>query len=174
MKDSTMELFQNRTESVFNSRLTAITRSNLPLPVRWLLNNNLIKGDVLDYGCGKCRYVNEKYLRGSKIKSVTNYDPNYELMPIDAPTGFDTILCTYVLNVLDEKHEIGILDDIQQRLNKYGVAFISVRNDEPKNEWGFSSIGTFQRQVVLPYLFLLRSISAYRIYVMTENMRLPN
>ena len=39
------------------SRLTAISRKNLSVPVRWLKKSGLLKGRMLDYGCGPGSYI---------------------------------------------------------------------------------------------------------------------
>ena len=50
-----------------NSHKTAIKRNKLSAPMRYLSENNLLKGDLLDYGCG----------RGddADLLSMDKYDP---------------------------------------------------------------------------------------------------
>lgn len=148
-----------------NSHLTAISRTNLPVPVRWLLGQGMIHGDVLDYGCGKCQTLNETWSKSPGIQKIHSYDPHYQ--PVMPEGLFDVILCTYVLCTVKEEDQNYILWDIQRRLKGNGVGFISVRNDEPKQGWGYSSRNTFQRQVILSFLYQLRETSQYRIYLLT-------
>lgn len=156
------------------SHLTAIARKNLPLPVNWLLHNGFLTGHILDYGCGKCAQLNWKLIAGSKcVESVTNYDPYYAPNGLKdgspSPDGkYDVILCIYVLCALPAKEDYKILKDIQSRLRKGGVAYIVVRNDEPRGGYGVSAKGTFQRQVTLPYLFRLRKTTTYSIYLLSN------
>jgi len=139
---------------------------------------------VLDYGCGKCAELNNRILRnwGSgtfypEIKSVTNYDPHYAPEPPIQPNNlgegwYHVILCTYVLCTLPESEEKPILKAIQKLLRPNGVAYITVRADEPRQGYGHSRRGTFQRRVLLPYLYELRTTRQYRIYLLTSSTSL--
>lgn len=149
------------------SHLTAIARSNLPTPTRWLIKQGYIGGDVLDYGCGRCAELNNRLLGGLKdVKSVFNYDPYYA-PKIPAHSQFDRIICNYVLCVVPEKEEKKILHAIQRMLKNGGAAFISVRNDTPKQGYGFSSRKTFQRKVELN-LTLFKKTREYRMYLLNK------
>lgn len=153
------------------SYLTAITRKDLPNPVKWLLANQLIHGNVLDYGCGKCKELNNyHFARQSEVKHIDSYDPYYSPDDIIRPHGgegwYDVVLCTYVLCTLPEKDEKKVLKDIKPLLRPNGVAYITVRNDEPKQGWGESSRGTYQRNVELPSLYLFKQCCQYKIYLM--------
>ena len=157
-----------------NSHLTAINRKALPVPIRWLLAQRMIHGHVLDYGCGKCEPINNVvFPKYPQIKSITNFDPYYApIQPVQpnylGEGWYDTILCTYVLCTLPKTDEKRILQGIQKLLRPNGVAYITVRNDEPKGGYGQSSRGTFQRKVEIPYLFELRKCHQYRIYLLTR------
>lgn len=98
---------------------TAIARKTLSVPARRLRDADLVKGRVLDYGCGRGR--DAKALRCDK------YDPHYA--PIRPRGKFDTILCSYVLNVLDTPERSKVLADIRKLLKKDGIAYITVRRD---------------------------------------------
>jgi len=94
-------------------------------------------GRCLDYGCGRGRDADTYVLEG--------YDPAWRPQ---RPTGtFDTILCTYVLNVVDEVVQEAILDDLKGLLSPGGKAYISVRRDLPRE--GKQGRGCWQRFVVL-------------------------
>lgn len=148
-----------------NSHLTAISRKSPPVPVRWLLSQNILHGNILDYGCGKCKDLNEIWIGMPGYRFVYSYDPHYQP---NMPKGkFDAILCTYVLCAVKEKEQNFILWDIQRRLNENGIGFISVRNDTPKQGYGVSARDTYQRKVVLDFLYQLRETSQYRIYLLT-------
>jgi len=98
---------------------TAIARKTLSVPARRLREANLVKGRVLDYGCGKGQ--DAKGLRCDK------YDPHYA--PSKPRGKYDTILCSYVLNVLDTPERAKVLADIRKLLKKGGRAYITVRRD---------------------------------------------
>jgi hypothetical protein len=157
-----------------NSQLTAITRAALPVPVRWMLSQGMVHGHVLDYGCGKCKHLNDTLLATMPlVKSVTSYDPFYHPKLDTSQRGkWDVVLCTYVLCTLPIEEERKILKTIQSLLLPNGVAYISVRNDEPVNGYGVSSKGTFQRKVEIPYLYALRKHSQYKIYLLTSSSEL--
>lgn len=154
-----------------NSHLTAISRKALPVPVRWLLAQGMIHGHVLDYGCGKCAEINATVLNTAPgVGSVTSYDPYYEPDAINLSNKlqWDVILCTYVLCTLPEKKETSILRTIQTLLAPNGVAYVSVRCDKPRGGYGKNTKGTFQREVIMPFLYELRKTSQYRIYLLTK------
>lgn len=113
---------------------TAIARAKPSAPARWAEARGYLIGRVLDYGCG----------RGADVEAfgLVAYDPHWApLRPVGA---FDTVLCTYVLNVVDASTQREILADIASLLKPKGVAWISVRRDIPRQ-------GTdTQRWVVLP------------------------
>lgn len=74
---------------------TALHRKGPSAPLLLLLEQHAVIGRVLDYGCGHGADV--EYLKSLSFPAV-GYDPKWA--PV-LPTGrFDTVLCTYVLNVL--------------------------------------------------------------------------
>ena len=153
-----------------NSHRTAIARKSLPAPTRWLISKGLITGHVLDFGCGKCKPLNDAILtKLPNVKSVTSYDPHWEPDTCMIPYFYDVVLCTYVLCTLPEEAVSNILYRIQLALRPTGVAYITVRNDEPKNGYGISSLGTYQRRVVLDYLLEKRKCALYRTYMLTSS-----
>jgi len=147
-----------------NSYLTAITRTKLSAPSKYLLNNNMIIGNVLDYGCGKGFDV--KFLKCYGI-DVCGYDPYY--FP-DKPIGkYDTIICNYVINVVEKDKEANIINEISDLLSNNGVAYIAVRRDV-KNE-GYRKHGsgiTYQRNVNLNLDKLVEN-NNYCIYIMRKS-----
>jgi 2-polyprenyl-3-methyl-5-hydroxy-6-metoxy-1,4-benzoquinol methylase len=124
------------------SHLTAITRKKLSQPTRYLLDNNLLDGRILDFGCGKgfdTDFLTEKGF------DITGYDPYFRP---EKPTGqFNTIICNYVLNVLSENEANKVIDEIKSLLVHGGFAYITVRRDI--NKEGHTKRGTFQRIVKL-------------------------
>lgn len=133
---------------------TAIGRKTPPEPLRWLKRRDLIKGRALDYGSGRgCWY------------DMECYDPYWKP---EYPNGkFDTIVCNYVLNVVDDKTQEEIIRNIRGLMKPGGTAYISVRRDLPTG--GRSGRGTYQRYVVLPYESVSKNSTReiYRISNMT-------
>jgi len=118
------------------SKFTAIKRNKLSAPMKWLKENSLLVGRVLDFGCG--RGFDAQFL------SLEAYDPHWGF---DLPTGkFDTITCIYVLNVVDEFTQWGILAQIKGLLSLGGKAYVAVRRDIKENTQGR---GCIQRVVKL-------------------------
>ena len=79
-------------EKINHPYLTAIRRSDLSVPVRYLLSHDLLKGRILDFGCGFGYDTDELKRRGYDI---IGYDYYYRT---EYPDGkFDTIFCVYVL-----------------------------------------------------------------------------
>lgn len=142
------------TRDVLNSHRTAIGRSRVSAPVRYLLERNLIRGLTLDYGCG--RGFDTDYLDHDA------WDPYWR--PGALTRAYDTILCSYVLNTLIKKHESGILAHIKGLLAKKGVAYITVRRNV---RTGYTSKGTHQRNVILDLPVVTKN-SDYAIYSLTS------
>ena len=138
-----------------NSHKTAIYRNAPSVPMRILHDRGLLVGRMLDYGCGRGFDAN--------FFGMESYDPYYAP---DMPEGeFDTITCNYVFNVLEEKHEQALLSNIKDKLKKNGVAYISVYRDIRK--YGFTSKGTFQRDVILDLPVLIET-RFFCIYVLKK------
>lgn len=98
---------------------TAIARKTLSAPVKALRAD--LAGRVLDYGCG----------RGSDARELgcESFDPHYQ--PVMPSGVFDTIICNYVLNVIEsDKERRSVLCDIAARLRPSGIAYITVRADK--------------------------------------------
>ena len=144
-----------------NPHLTAKDRTAISFPTRWLKQNNLLKGEILDFGCGFGFDTDEFQKEGFDIVGYDNYyRPDY-------PTKrFDTIICNYVLNVLEPKDQAEVLMEVSELLKPTGTAYFTVRRDL-KNE-GFRihyvhKQPTYQCNVVLPYnsVFLNENCEIY-------------
>lgn len=98
---------------------TAISRARMSAPARHLRELGLIRGRVLDYGCG--RGVDARELVCAK------WDPHWS--PVMPEGLFDTVLCTYVLNVVKKDEEEAILGSLRRKLAPGGRAYVSVRRD---------------------------------------------
>lgn len=131
------------------SHLTAKERKYISFPCKILLDKNLIVGKTLDFGCGFGKDVEVLKMKGY---DVSGYDPHY--FPINLEDDYDTIICFYVLNVLESEEQINVLMDISERLKIGGKAYFAVRRDVKYQ--GFRThklhqIQTFQTNVKLPF-----------------------
>lgn len=104
---------------------TAIKRSKPSAPLSYLLSEGLLSGDLLDYGCG--RGDDLRFLQRNNY-AADGYDPHWGPLKLRSKV-YDTILCTYVLNVLPEKEMRAVIKDIGSRLTPGGTAFLTVRRD---------------------------------------------
>lgn len=106
------------------SHLTAKERDRLSFPARIIKDKSLIKGEVLDFGCGLGSDVELLIEKGFK---VDGYDKHY--FPEYPKKKFDTILCFYVLNVLLPEEQTKVLIEISRLLKPSGSAYFAVRRD---------------------------------------------
>ncbi|MBN1936668.1 MAG: HIT domain-containing protein [Anaerolineae bacterium] len=138
-----------------NSHLTVKERRRVSFPARHLFNQYLIRGRVLDFGSGLGADVD--FLR-QKGFDITSYDPHYAP---DPPQGkFDTIICTYVLNILLPEEQAHVLMAVAELLKPEGKAYFTVRRDIQQD--GFRthvkhSVSVYQCNVKLPYRSFLRT-----------------
>ena len=148
-----------------NSKKTAITRTKLSAPMRYLLDNGFFprggaRLDCLDYGCGKGF--------DADFCGLAKYDPHFfpDKMLLQSKS-WDIVVCNYVLNVIpDLTSRTAVIWDIQNTLVDDGVAYISIRNDK-RNLNGETKIGTWQGFTPLN-LPVVHKTSSYIIYKLTK------
>lgn len=131
------------------SHLTAIERNYLSFPAQLLLNQNLLQGKILDFGCG---FGNDVKILHQKGFDITGYDPYY--FPEYPENKFDTIICFYVLNVLFPEEQTNVLMEISHLLKPGGKAYYAVRRDIKKEgfrEHYVHKKPTYQCIVKLPF-----------------------
>jgi diadenosine tetraphosphate (Ap4A) HIT family hydrolase len=107
-----------------NSHLTANERESLSFPAKILLNQNLLIGDVLDFGCGFGSDI--KMLKEQGL-NIDGYDKYY--FPLYPNKKFDTIICFYVLDILLPEEQASILMELSQLVKPTGKVYIAVRRD---------------------------------------------
>lgn len=147
------------TDHFNKSHYTAIQRTHLSSPARYLLEQNLLKGRILDYGCGRGDLVAFAYREG-----MHQYDPYWCATPLKKE-DFDTVYCGYVLNVLPKEEWPGLLVKIYEFLRKDGKGYVAVRRDIKKE--GRTRTGTYQYNVHLSYPLLVENRS-FAIYTLTK------
>ena len=106
------------------SHLTAKERTYLSFPAKYLLKQNLLKGKILDFGCG---FGNDVKLLKKKGFNIIGYDPHY--FPQYPQERFDTIICFYVLNVLFAEVQSRVIMEVASLLKPGGRAYFAVRRD---------------------------------------------
>jgi len=150
--------------------LTAIKRTAMSAPTRYLLEHKLLKGKILDFGCGYGFDTDQLTKQG--YDSV-GYD--YYYRP-DYPNGkFDTIICNYVLNVLEPYAQAEVLMNVTNLLSPKGTAYFTVRRDLKEEGFRLHAIHkqyTYQCNVKLPYKSLVANKS-YELYQYNHFNKLP-
>ena len=157
-------------EIINHPYLTAIKRTDLSVPVRYLLQHDLLKGRILDFGCGFGYDTDELKRRGYDI---TGYD--YYYRP-EYPEGkFDTIFCVYVLNVLEPYAQAEVMMNVSNLLSPKGTAYFAVRRDLKEEGFRLHAIYreyTYQCNVRLPFVSLECNPS-YELYQYNHFNKLP-
>ena len=100
----------------------APARDKLSKTSRVLIDNELIQGRVLDYGCGKGFDADSQ--------GWSAYDPHYRQT---YPTGqFNTIIVNHVANILTSRSRTELYSSVNELLADGGIAYISVARNIPK------------------------------------------
>jgi diadenosine tetraphosphate (Ap4A) HIT family hydrolase len=131
------------------SHLTAIERTYLSFPAKYLLENKLLKGEILDFGCG---FGNDVKLLTEKNFKIIGYDPFY--FPNYPEQKFNTIICFYVLNVLFSDVQASVFMEVSHLLKPGGKAYFAVRRDLKKEgfrEHYIHKKPTYQCLIKLPF-----------------------
>lgn len=132
-----------------NPHLTAIERTSMSFPTRWLKQNNLLKGEILDFGCGFGIDSEQLKEHGFEIVGYDNYyRPEYP------EKRFETIICNYVLNVLEPNEQAEVLMSVSELLKPTGKAYFAVRRDLKSEGFRTHYVHkqpTYQSNVILPY-----------------------
>lgn len=100
---------------------TAKDRKSPSLPLKLLLHKDLLKGEILDYGCGKG--FDADYIKCDK------YDPYY--FPSYPVKLYDTIICIFVVNIIENDDDRNnVIKNIQNLLKNDGIAYICTHSDK--------------------------------------------
>jgi len=117
-----------------------------------LANQDKLKGRVLDYGCGRGK--------DADTYGMEKYDPYF--FPALPDGKFNTILCSYVLNVVSKQDEKRVIRKVLSLLEPGGCAYFTVRRDVKED--GITSKGTYQRDVVLNFKSVAKKNGKFEIY----------
>lgn len=169
-------------ELKFNPAVTAIGRTKLSAPIAWLIGHHYLRSGqskILDYGCGYGSDVRllRDWNKGCPVIGYDKYHKDYNIslgFSCEGNFYFDVVLCTYVLNVVDEKEQLDIIHNMWQHTLADGHLYISVRRDIADGTTIFKhSDGSFhlQRFVLLDekYFRCINSNSKFAIYHASEN-----
>lgn len=138
-----------------NPHLTAIKRDSLSFPTRWLKGKNLLYGEILDFGCGFGFDTDDLQKQGYNIVGYDNY-----YRPGFPKKRFDTIICNYVLNVLEPEEQAEVLMSVSELLKPTGRAYFAVRRDLKTEGFRIHYIykkSTYQCNVLLPYKSIFKN-----------------
>lgn len=137
------------------SHLTAKDRSSLSFPSKKVKEMGLLQGDILDFGCGFGKDVELLCQQGF---AVEGYDKHYQ--PKYPDKNYDTIICFYVLNVLQPEEQSKVLMEISALLKATGKAYFAVRRDLVYEGFRIHKIHqkpTYQTNVILPFKSIFRN-----------------
>lgn len=140
-----------------NPHLTAIERTSMSFPTRLLKERKLLIGDILDFGCGFGFDTDDLQKSGYNIVGYDNY-----YRPELPKKRFDTIICNYVLNVLEPNEQAEVLMSVSELLKPTGKAYFAVRRDLKSEGFRTHYVHkqpTYQSNVILPYKSLFQNES---------------
>jgi 2-polyprenyl-3-methyl-5-hydroxy-6-metoxy-1,4-benzoquinol methylase len=132
----------------------AVRRKTVSKTARFLDEHRLLRGRVLDYGCG--------FGFDADHFGWEAYDPHYRQK---LPEGlFDTIVCNHVANMLTRESRLKLFQALQALLAPQGKAYVSVSRKVPRSG-KIALRKRIQNYVVLtlPSLFRDGELGIYRL-----------
>jgi hypothetical protein len=143
-----------------NSHLTAAKRIGASVPLKVLLKKSLILRiqSILDFGCGRCADVEWLLNNGYNAKG---FDPYWSPLKKPLQYKYDIILCTYVLNIVDNDTRLAIIKQLKRMTKTSGKIYITVRRDFKKDHTTVD--GVHQYLVKLPFP-IVKENTQYCIY----------
>ena len=101
----------------------AVKRQTVSFGADWLVDQGLVKGHVLDYGCG--------FGFDADHFGWNAFDPYYRQQMPEGP--FDTIICNHVLNMLTRASRLAAIEDIRTLLKATGIVWLIVPRNIPRS-----------------------------------------
>jgi diadenosine tetraphosphate (Ap4A) HIT family hydrolase len=138
-----------------HSHLTAKDRDSISFPAKFLMTRNLLKGEILDFGCGFGKDIEVLKNKGYNIQG---YDKFHK--PTYPKKKFDSIICLYVLNVLMPEEQAKVLIELSRLIKPTGKVYFAVRRDLKYEGFRTHKIHkkpTFQCNVKLPFNSILKN-----------------
>lgn len=138
-----------------HSHLTAKDRDSISFPAKFLMTRNLLKGEILDFGCGLGKDIEVLKNKGYNIQG---YDKFHK--PTYPKKKFDSIICLYVLNVLMPEEQAKVLIELSRLIKPTGKVYFAVRRDLKYEGFRTHKIHkkpTFQCNVKLPFNSILKN-----------------
>jgi hypothetical protein len=134
----------------------AIRRETISTTARFLAEHRLLRGRILDYGCG--------FGFDADHFGWEAFDPHYRQKPPDGL--FDTIVCNHVANMLTRESRRQLVLSIQALLARHGKAYVSVSRKIPRTG-KIALRKRIQNYVVLtlPSVFCDDDLEIYRLEV---------
>ncbi|WP_425394984.1 class I SAM-dependent methyltransferase [Aeoliella sp.] len=140
----------------------AVRRAQPSVGARWLTNHGMIKGRVLDFGCG-FGFDADHY-------GWEAFDPHYrQALPEGA---FDTVVCNHVLNMLTRASRLQTLAIIQRLLGEEGIAYLIVPRNIP--ERGKLALRKRIQNYVRLSLPTIHEDQCLAVYAMTRHVALTD
>jgi ATP adenylyltransferase len=123
---------------------TALKRTKPSRAASILVGRDLVRGRVLDYGCGHGFDADHFGWDG--------YDPYYR--PIEPVGPYDTILCTLVLNTLGRRNRAAAIERIRGLVAPDGRAYLAVARNLPlEGKLGVNHCPQSYVRLTLPVVF---------------------
>ena len=141
-------------------KYSAVHRSKPSMTILWLQEQNLLVGDMLDYGCGKG--LDADYFGMDKYDP---FDPSWSNITLDTDKRYDTIVCNFVMNILEPGEEFFVLENIQRLLKPDGIAYIVVLRTVRKM---ISYKSNVQHYIVMSLESIRHMKRWYEIYKLTK------
>ena len=104
--------------------MTAISRKKVSAPAKYLMDEGLIKGHVLDFGCGR----GDLEIASHPEADVSGWDP-YWKPSLPSRSKYDVVTCIYVLNVQEPGLRRRALASAKRYVKKGGALYVAVRRD---------------------------------------------
>lgn len=113
------------------SKNTAITRKTTALPLRKLIELNVITGRVINFAKGKDKESKDtSAITQASGRPCQEYDINWFNNPSALLSTYDTVYCGYCVNVLPPPAREVVWRQLSKLTGSKGIAYIAARTDK--------------------------------------------